>query len=68
MAVPVAPADSLAELETACDEVVCLERPALFYAVGAHYVDFTQTDDAEVISLLAEGRRGDRASAGAPSG
>ncbi|MGZ8350923.1 MAG: phosphoribosyltransferase [Allosphingosinicella sp.] len=56
MAVPVAPADSLAELGAACDEIVCLERPAFFYAVGAHYADFAQTQDTEVERLLAEAR------------
>lgn len=56
LAVPVAPADSLAELEPECDEIVCLERPAIFYAVGAHYEDFGQTEDEEVVRLLAEAR------------
>jgi putative phosphoribosyl transferase len=39
------------------DEVVCPSRPEPFYAIGIHYVDFTQVDDAEVVALLA----GDRA-------
>lgn len=56
LAVPVAPADSLAELEPECDEIVCLERPAIFYAVGAHYDDFGQTEDEEVVRLLAKAR------------
>ena len=56
LAVPVAPADSLRELEAECDEIVCLARPTPFYAVGNHYEDFTQTDDAEVVRLLAEAR------------
>ena len=53
MAVPVAPPDSIAELATECDEVVCLEQPAWFQAVGAHYADFRQTEDEEVVRLLA---------------
>ena len=57
LAVPVAPADSLAELEPECDEIVCLERPVPFLAVGNHYEDFSQTDDAEVIWLLSEARK-----------
>jgi len=61
LAVPVAPPDALAELGSECDEVVCLERPALFYAVGTHYEDFTQTEDAEVVSLLAEAAKNVRA-------
>lgn len=56
LAVPVAPVDSLAELAGDCDETVCLATPEPFYAVGAHYRDFTQTDDEEVIRLLAEAR------------
>lgn len=56
LAVPVAPADSLAELAGECDDIVCLETPEPFYAVGPHYRDFTQTEDDEVIRLLAEAR------------
>lgn len=56
LAVPVAPADSLRELEAECDEIVCLARPTPFYAVGIHYEDFAQTEDAEVVRLLAEAR------------
>jgi putative phosphoribosyl transferase len=57
LAVPVAPADSLADLARDCEDVVCLSTPEPFYAVGAHYRDFTQTEDDEVIQLLAEARR-----------
>jgi putative phosphoribosyl transferase len=53
LAVPVAPADALRNLSALCDAVVCLAAPEPFYAVGAHYADFTQTSDAEVIDLLA---------------
>lgn len=52
LAVPVAPAEALSELRQECDEIICLATPDPFYAVGAHYVDFTQTTDEEVISLL----------------
>jgi putative phosphoribosyl transferase len=52
LAVPVAPADSLREIAPLADEVVCLMTPEPFYAVGAHYRDFTQTSDEEVIELL----------------
>jgi putative phosphoribosyl transferase len=57
LAVPVAPADSLDELAGDCDDVVCLATPEPFYAVGPHYRDFTQTEDDEVIRLLAEARQ-----------
>lgn len=56
LAVPVAPRDSLAELAGECDEIVCLAQPEPFYAVGAHYADFTQTTDDEVIRLIGESR------------
>ena len=57
LAVPVAPADSLEELSAECDELVCLATPDPFYAVGPHYGDFRQTEDAEVVRLLAEARQ-----------
>jgi len=52
LAVPVAPRETIAALRSECDEVVCLAQPDPFYAVGAHYADFTQTSDDEVIELL----------------
>lgn len=58
LAVPVAPPEALAELQGDCDELVCLAAPEPFFAVGAHYGDFTQTSDAEVISLLTLARAG----------
>jgi len=56
LAVPVAPRETIAELRSECDEVVCLAQPDPFYAVGAHYGDFTQTSDDEVIELLRRAR------------
>ncbi len=54
LAVPVAPEDILASLREECDDVVCLASPEPFYAVGAWYADFTQTEDDEVKMLLAK--------------
>src|ERR1051326_4883139 len=69
LAIPVAPADSLQELSAECDEVVCLTTPDPFYAVGPHYRDFRQTEDAEVVRLLEEARQwAGAASSGTPSG
>lgn len=51
LAVPVAPADTLADL-TEPDEIVCLATPRQFTAVGYHYRDFSPTDDDEVVLLL----------------
>ncbi|MEP7350401.1 MAG: phosphoribosyltransferase, partial [Sphingorhabdus sp.] len=54
LAVPVAPPSVVADLVSECDEVICLETYEPFGAVGAFYRDFTQTSDAEVISILTE--------------
>ena len=54
LAVPVASSDTLAALEREVDEIVCLETPHPFYAIGMHYRDFHQIPDDEVVRLLAE--------------
>ncbi|HEX6311781.1 MAG TPA: phosphoribosyltransferase family protein [Acidimicrobiia bacterium] len=54
LAVPVAPPDTLESMRPDADEVVCLESPTPFFAIGQWYADFTQTSDEEVIELLAE--------------
>ncbi len=55
VAVPVGPADALAELGELVDRVVCVSVPEPFWAVGQAYVDFTQTTDDEVRRLLGAG-------------
>lgn len=52
VATPVAPSDVLQRLSGDVDEVVVVETPAQFYAIGQFYDDFTQTPDAEVTRLL----------------
>jgi predicted phosphoribosyltransferase len=59
LAVPVAPADSLAELEPLVNRLVCLEVPDPFYAVGAHYRHFAQVDDVQVVAMMTEARKRD---------
>jgi Predicted phosphoribosyltransferases len=54
LAVPVAPADTVKALRAEVDELVCLETPDPFYAVGLHYRDFHQVSDAEVVGLLGQ--------------
>jgi putative phosphoribosyl transferase len=61
VAVPVAPPDTVMELEQMVDELVCLEAPADFMAVGAYYQDFTQITDEEVIDILERVGRGGKA-------
>ncbi len=58
LAVPVAPADTLEDLEGLADTVLCLETPQPFIAVGAHYQSFGQVPDAEVGVALARSGRG----------
>jgi putative phosphoribosyl transferase len=52
VAVPVSSAAALAALRQVADEVVCLETPRWFRAVGEWYRDFSQTSDQEVTDLL----------------
>jgi putative phosphoribosyl transferase len=52
LAVPVAPASAWEWLRTVVDEIVCLDLPEPFAAVGGFYRDFTQVEDAEVVGLL----------------
>jgi putative phosphoribosyl transferase len=54
-AVPVAPPQTVAVLETLADEVVCPLTPEPFRAVGEWYDDFGQTPDSRVIALLKGG-------------
>ncbi len=51
-AVPVAAPASLAEVRRYADEVVCLQSPANFSAVGEHYREFPQVEDEEVVACL----------------
>ena len=51
-AVPVAPPDTVAKVAALADEVVCLQTPEFFQAVGQFYRHFDQVEDEEVIELL----------------
>jgi putative phosphoribosyl transferase len=55
--VPVAPPDTAEELRKEADEIICLATPEPFYAIGTWYVDFSQTSDEEVRTLLARAWR-----------
>ena len=52
-AVPVAPFDTLQRIGSMADEVVCLEVPEHFQAVGQFYRDFPQVQDAVVAEVLS---------------
>jgi len=62
VAVPVAPADAKGLVTKAGAELVCLETPWSFFAIGEFYDNFEQVDDEEVKRVLneawAESRRG----------
>jgi predicted phosphoribosyltransferase len=42
------------QIAAEADELVCLEVPEDFYAVGQFYEDFSQVSDAEVVSILRQ--------------
>jgi putative phosphoribosyl transferase len=52
IAVPVGAPQTCAELAASADEVICARMPEPFSAVGQWYLNFEQTDDAEVRELL----------------
>ncbi|MCP5468797.1 MAG: phosphoribosyltransferase [Deltaproteobacteria bacterium] len=52
VATAVAPASTVEKLENFADEVVCLEAPEDFRAVGQFFEDFSQVSDEEVIQAL----------------
>ena len=52
-AVPVGAPESLEQVRPYADELVCLEAPEYFMAVGQFYRDFPQVEDEEVVALLA---------------
>jgi len=52
VAVPVIAKEALKEIEDLADEVVYLEAPELFFAVGQFYQNFEQVSDEKVKELL----------------
>jgi putative phosphoribosyl transferase len=54
LAVPVAPRETVTAMRSLADEVVCVESPPDFSAVGQWYRDFTQTTDDEVMRALRD--------------
>jgi putative phosphoribosyl transferase len=53
-AVPVAPGDTVERIAPLVDEMICLEAPPHFYAVGQFYDAFPQVEDDEVMRILSE--------------
>ncbi len=52
VAVPVGPPSTVAKLRRLADEVICLEQPEFFMAIGEFYRDFTPVEDEEARRLL----------------
>lgn len=52
LAAPVAPPSVIGALRQVADDVVVLETPEPFFAIGEFYDDFTPTPDEEVVRLL----------------
>jgi predicted phosphoribosyltransferase len=63
-AVPVAAPGSLEEVRPYADEIVCLETPADFQAVGQFYRHFSQVEDEAVVALLGASSKSKRYSSG----
>lgn len=57
LAVPVAPAQAVPALRAECDELILLDAPDPFHAVGYFYENFEQTTDAEVVKILRDARK-----------
>jgi len=57
VAVPVSPPDTLRVMAEHADELVAVEVPAWFSAVGQFYERFGQTDDSEVSAAIDAARR-----------
>jgi len=53
VAVPVAPRETVAALHRIADDVVVLETPEPFGAIGFFYRDFSQVSDDEVTDILS---------------
>jgi len=52
LAVPVAPRGWEARIAAAADELVCVDTPRDFAAIGQFYADFSQATDEEVVACL----------------
>ncbi len=59
LAVPVGSAEAVDRLRAMADDVICLEAPEPFVAVGLHYEHFDQVSDEEVVRILGAHPRRD---------
>jgi putative phosphoribosyl transferase len=62
LAVPVSSPQALDKIRPYVDDIVCLEAPEWFQAVGQFYEDFSEVSHEEVIRLLADPQVQEKAS------
>lgn len=60
LAVPVGPPQTIAELRELADDIVVVDTPQPFWAIGRFYRSFSQTTDDQVIQLLEAAGTRDR--------
>jgi predicted phosphoribosyltransferase len=53
VAIGVAPPESLARIKAEADDLVCLDTPADFYAVGQFFMDFSEVTDEMAVAALS---------------
>lgn len=52
LAIPVAPKQTIKDLEKEVDEIACVHVPDFFFAISQFYYNFEQVSDHEVVSIL----------------
>lgn len=57
IAIPVGSRETIQELKKAVDQLICLQTPRNFNAVGQWYQDFHQVSDSEVATILNQAPR-----------
>ncbi len=68
LAIPIGATDTAKQFADYADDVVCLQTPVPYFAVGQGYRNFAQTSDDEVVALLDRARSDFRAAASAGAG
>lgn len=66
-AIPVAPVDSASRVRGMVDELIVLSTPEPFMAVGHCYQNFTQVDDAQVLTYLRAAQQMQRERSSSPA-
>jgi len=56
LATPVAPPSTLREFTKEADDIICLNAPEYFGAIGVFYRDFSQLSDEDVLRILSSVR------------